>query len=465
MGLRFDPIGGGKFKQLVQGLIQAERRPILALEKRREIQNVKMQLFQDFKARFADIGTSLNALSDPKKFRELKVDLGDGKELMDVTLDPTRAQPGSYQMKINELATRSSIFSNGFESPEKSFLGIGFIVAYDSEGDPYEIFVDESDATLYGIAQKINDDPDAPIRATVVKDASEPENPWKLIVNSKHDGFGRGVDIPEFYFLDGDERIWHDDTREAWNALVEINDYVIETESNKVQDFLQGVNIHIKGARPDRGFLMTISEDHEKITEKVQGLVDRLNGILEFISEQNRVDQNTDTRTMFTGDTSLQSIEYRIRNQMHEGFPVGNWSKGEGRVAWLGEFGIEFNKSGKIVLNENKFNQAMEKDFDNVSEAISGEFGLAHQLKQVLDQYTRPMDGLLANREKGLRDRIRQIDRQIENQERQVERRAQALTDKFSRLQSALGGLQQQQAYMQANLGGGGGNPITQLLS
>jgi flagellar capping protein FliD len=72
---------------------------------------------------------------------------------------------------------------------------------------------------------------------------------------------------------------------------------------------------------------------------------------------------------------------------------------------------------------------------------------------------------MLSLREKTIKDRIGQIDRNIENKERLIDAKQKALTEQFSRLQGSLMRLQQQQAYMQANLGGGGGaNPISQLL-
>jgi flagellar capping protein FliD len=71
---------------------------------------------------------------------------------------------------------------------------------------------------------------------------------------------------------------------------------------------------------------------------------------------------------------------------------------------------------------------------------------------------------LIATREKSLRTRVQQIDDDIANKERQIERKQEALTEKFSRLQGALSNLQQQQQSIGATLGGGGNNLVAQLL-
>ncbi len=200
---------------------------------------------------------------------------------------------------------------------------------------------------------------------------------------------------------------------------------------------------------------------------KVKGLVDQVNGILEFINKQNQVDEKSDTKTTFTGDTSLQSIEYRIRNILHEGFPV--WDNKENpeeyRLVFLNEVGIEFEKNGMLAFKEEKFNKALQKDFAGIAEGITGEHGFAIQLRQIIANYTRPGSGLLSTREQGLKNRIRKIDDDIANKERRLEQRTQAITERFSRLQSTLSAMQQQQQYLASAMpSAGGGNLLAQLM-
>ena len=52
MGLRFDPMGGGQFKAALNAIIEAEKQPIKALEKRKETEVAKQKLFGDFKGKF-----------------------------------------------------------------------------------------------------------------------------------------------------------------------------------------------------------------------------------------------------------------------------------------------------------------------------------------------------------------------------------------------------------------------------
>jgi flagellar hook-associated protein 2 len=464
VGLRFDPMGGGTFKNAIKQIIEVERQPIKNIENRKTREEAKLKLFQEFKGKFGGLDKTLTEFSNFKQFRELKVDLGDGSELMSVTLDKDVAEPGNYQMQIESLASRSSVLSNGFKDPTDNTMGSGFIKATLTNGETREIFVDHKSASLYGIANLINREPDNVVHASVIQDLSEPETPWRLLISSKKDGADDEVIVPEFYFVDSAQNIYIDDEAEARNAEVRINGFKIETEGNQVKDFLKGVNIQLKQAKPERPFNFTITEDYQKISGKVKGLIDQFNGILDFINKQNQVDEKSDTRTTFAGDSTLQSVEYRLRNLLHEGYPVGDPDSEEFRWVFLHQVGVEFEKTGSISFKEEKFQKMLESDFEGISEAITGPFGFAAQARKVLQGYTAAGTGTLANREAAFKSKIKKMDQDIADKELRIENKTRQLTDQFSRLQGSLNQMQQQQQYLASMGAGGGGNMLATLM-
>ncbi|MBL7715662.1 MAG: flagellar filament capping protein FliD [Bdellovibrionales bacterium] len=466
MGLRFDPMGGGQFQAAIKQIIEAERQPVKQLEKRKGFEEQKLKLFQDFKSKFAGFEKTLAEFENFKKFRELKVDLGEGAGIVGVTVDKERAEPGVYNLTVEQMAVRGSIMSNSFEKPDEATLGAGYIVVSTPDGGTQDVYIESENSSLRGIAQKINSDRNLPIRASVVQDLTDESKPWRLVIASKDEALGKRVDFPEFYFMNGYDDIYIDEEKEAANGVISVDGFPIQTESNQIKDFMTGVNLQLKQAKPDQVVTVSITEDYQKVSGKVKGLVDQINGILEFINKQNQVDDKTDTKSTFAGDTSLQSIEYRIRNLLHEGFYVRDKKSGENRLIFLNQVGIQFEKNGLLAFKENVFQKSLETDFDGISTAITGEYGFASQIKQVIGMYTRPGSGTLAMRESGLRERIKRIDDQIEQKERRIEQKQKSLTEQFSRLQGTLANMQKQQQYLAANLpgGGGGGNMVAQLL-
>jgi flagellar hook-associated protein 2 len=464
VGLRVDPVGGGQFKQAVKQIMEAESQPLKALEARKAREEAKLKLFQEFKGKFTGLDKALAEMSDFRKFRELKVDLGDAEKIVNVTVDKDKAEPGSYQLQIDQLAARTSVMSNGFEDPNDTSLGIGYVSMYSANGDSQDIYIDDDHASLNGIASAINGFPDSTVRASVIKDVSNSDSPWKLIIAAKKDGAANQINFPDFYFLDGSKDFYIEGDYEAKNAKILVDNFPIEAESNDIANFLPGVNLKLKQAKPEEPFMLTITEDTQKVAGKVKSLIDQINTVFAFITKQNQIDERSDTRTTFAGDTGLQNIEYRLRNLLHEGFFGGQNADGDPKLVFMNQVGIEFDKTGQLTFKEDKFKKLIETDFASISEAITGEIGFAYQMKSVLEGYTRIGSGLLATREQGLRARITDIDRQIDSKARHLERRQQQLVDKFSKLEATLGNLQRQQQYVSAALPAGGGNNIVSQL-
>jgi flagellar hook-associated protein 2 len=466
VGLSFDPVGGGQFKAAIKQIMEAERQPLRQLEAKKATEESKLKVFQEFKNKFTGLDKAIDEISGFRKMREFKVDLGDGANIATVTIDKDKVQPGSYQLQVDELAARTSVISSGFENPDETIFGLGFIVMKLENGETSEVFVDESNSSLRGIASLINSTPSSPIRAAVIQDAGNSAQPWKLILTGKKDGAENRIDFPEFYFMDGSRDFYIKDQRDARNSVIRLNGFEFEQTSNDINEFLPGVNLHLKQAKPDQPFTLTISEDIQKVGGKVKAMVDQLNGILGFINKQNAIDASTDTRNTLAGDTGLQSIEFRIRNLLHEGFPMGDPEENEDvPLLFLGQIGIEFDKAGTISFKEDRFNKMLEKNFEGMAEAISGKYGFAYQLKELMAGYTRAGSGTLAIREQGFRNRMKDIDRQIDDRARRLEKREQTLTDQFARLESSMANMQKQQQYLSATLpGAGGGGLIGQLL-
>jgi flagellar hook-associated protein 2 len=464
VGLRFDPMGGGQFKQALNAIIEAEKQPIKSLEKRKEAENAKLKLFGDFKGKFSSLHSSLDSMIGFSKFKELRAELGDGAQLVSVNIDKEKANVGSWEVEVKELAERSSMISNGFSDPNKKVLGVGSISFQLPDGKSQDVYVTEDDASLYGIANKINLMTESPVKATVLKDVTDSDRPYRLVITAKKDGSESEVKFPQLYFVGGQEELYIDQDKGAKNALVVVDGFEVELPGNEVPDFLQGIGIQLKQAKPGQKFTFNVKADHARVTDKVKKVIEGINGVLDFINKQNAVNESTDTKSTFAGDTSLQNIEFRLRNLMHEGFGSHTENEDAFRVVHLSELGIEFDKKGVLQLKEEKFQKALETDFEGIAEVISGERGFVTQLKTVMDGFSNVQGGVMVAREKGLQSRIRQIDDSIANKQRTIEKKTESLTNQFSRLQGSLSDLQRQQNYLSATLGGAGGNPVSQLL-
>ncbi len=454
MGFRLDGIGGGggQFKPAIEKIMEAERLPVKALQSKKAKEESKSRLFAEFKSKFLSLDKAITEVGTFRRFRELKVDYGDGAQLVEVTLDKERAEPGQYSLSVNSLAKKASMMTEGIDSPDR-LLGAGRVSIRLNDGNFLEYNIDENESTLRNIVGKINRTKDTPMVASVMQDVSEGEEAWKIIFSAKKDGTNGAIQSVHCYFEADSLSI--DSEQEAENAIVTINDFEVELPSNTITDFFPGTNLHLKQARPNQPFVLTISEDYQKMSGKLKGVVEGINEVLNFIGKQNAIDDRTDTSVTFAGDSSLQSIEYQVRNLIHSTYNVADEDADEEWMT-LSDLGVEFDKSARLLFKEDKFQKSLEKDFEKISRAVSGPGSFIDSLSRFVGGTLRSSDGFIHIKEKVMQSRIRAFDEQIDNKSRMMEKKQRDLIDKFARLEATLSNLQRQQQYISSALGGGG---------
>ena len=318
MGIRFGSIATGLPKDIVQKIIEAEKRPIRMMEGQKAKQEDKLKLVNEIKKITDEISSSIKELGTYRDFRLLRADIG-REDLLAVSLDHMKANPGDYQIEIPLLSQKSSAMSNGFPDPDDSEVGVGYL-SYElpeSEENPdgveKEIWIGSGDNNLRQLAGKINSTPELGLQASVVNDGTFTEKPWRLILARTKSGDAQKVDWPSFYFTNGDEDFYLDETRDAHDAIVKIDGFKIEVPENRAAEILPGISLDLLKSEAGTEFTLSIKEDIPKIAEKVAALVQKINEVLSFVINQNKLDADSDTSRTLGGDSTIQSLESRFR--------------------------------------------------------------------------------------------------------------------------------------------------------
>ncbi|MFA7614836.1 MAG: flagellar cap protein FliD N-terminal domain-containing protein, partial [Candidatus Caldatribacteriota bacterium] len=226
MGISFGSINSGLPKDIVQQILEAEKIPIHQMEYRKaKIENKKALVDQLRGLLEAARGEVLKSKGQ-RSLRELAVETGDSKDIT-VTADKNLAEPGKYQLEVLQLAQKSSAITNGVEDKDKTYLGVGYIKAVLPNGEKKEIYVDEKNATLSGIAKLINADTELGIRANVVNDGKGGDTPWRLIVSLNETGDGNRAEFPYIYLVDGEEDLVFEQERPAQDAKIKLDGFEI----------------------------------------------------------------------------------------------------------------------------------------------------------------------------------------------------------------------------------------------
>ncbi len=374
-----------------------------------------------------------------RSLRELAVSTGDSKNIA-VTADKNVALPGKYQLEVTQLAQNASAVTNGVEDKDKTYMGVGYIKVAMANGDEKEIYIDEANSSLTGIAKLLNGDPDLGLKATVVNDGKGSDEPWRLMVSLSTTGDDQNAEFPYLYLVDGEVDLYFDQEKPAQDAKVKLDGFEIEVPSNKVTDLIPGVTIDLKKAKAGEEMNIEITEDVAKIGGKFQSLVDNINNVLKFIKEQNTLDEKSDTASTLGGDLTLTTIEGKIRTAI---FSPIQTDSGPMR---MGDLGVSFQRDGLLKFDSAKFEAALAKDYKAVSQTLTGKYdpavgktrGFMDLLDDTAKNLTSPPNGILPSRKSGLTNNIGQIDRQIQTRERMIARKEEVLKAKFARLEETI---------------------------
>jgi flagellar hook-associated protein 2 len=392
----------------------------------------------------------------------MKVNTGDNPNI-GVTTDKNVADPGKYNLEVIQLAGKSSAISNGVEDKDKTYIGVGYIKAVLPNGESKEIYVDEEHSSLTGIAKLINSDQSLGLKANVVNDGKDEDEPYRLILSMQETGDGNRAEFPYLYLVDGEVDLFFDQEKPAQDAKIKLDGFEIELPSNKATDLIPGVTIDLKKAKPGEEISLEITEDVEKIGGKITTLVDNINGVLKFIKEQNTLDEKTDTSRTLGGDLTLTQIESRIRSAVFT--PIMTES-GPHRI---GDFGITFERSGLLKFDQEKFQSSLSANYKAVSQTMTGSFttqggkvnGFIDMLEDAAKSLLSAPNGILSTRKSGLQSQIGQIDRQIANRQRMVAQKEEILKAKFARLEETMSKIKGQWAGLACLAGPV--NPVQQL--
>ena len=461
MGIAFGSINSGLPKNIVQQILEAEKVPIQKMEARKgKIEN-KKTLLADLMKRVENLRGTIFANKSQRSFREFSVNVsGDG---IAANVDKNVAEPGTYQIEVMQLAQKSSAISNGVEDKDETYIGVGYLQYELPDGTTKEIYVDEDNSSLSGIAKLINGQDSNGMRANVVNSGDGSDEPWKLIITLQETGDEARATFPNLYLVDGEVDIWFDNERAAQDAKIKLDGFELEIPGNKTSDLIPGVTIDLKKAQVGDEITLDIKEDTAAMTTKIDDLVTNINEVIAFIKEQNAMDETTDTSRTLGGDITLQTLESRLRSTVFMGV------KTDAGARRIGDLGLTFQRDGMLKLDKDKFQAALDDNLEVVSQVVNGQYsikdgkinGFIDNLDKLVSDALKKPGGILSSRKDGLDTQIRQIDRRIESKERQIKRKEEHLKQKFARLEETISKIKTQGSGL-AGLGGGG-NPVQQL--
>jgi len=318
-----------------------------------------------------------------------------------VTSDNT-AVPGTHTVKVNKLATSSSVATAAFSGGSTSAIPSGNLtITQNGISKSYAI---PTGATLASVVKQINADTKTTnISANLITDS----NGTRMVLGSTVTGEGSDItttsDISGFT-INGSSAV--DTTSassagyigsKAISADVTVDGFNFISKSNTIDKNLGGVSLALQPGSEGSTTTITVATNTDGLKSSLQAFIDSYNSVVKAISTVTKATISdtpdattgaTVTPAALTGDAMPRSILSAMRNELVTTGASGN-------LTVLSQLGITTSQTdGTLSLDATKFQAAMDKGLaGDVQQLFSGtgdgSNGLIARMNAAITPYTQ----------------------------------------------------------------------------
>lgn len=217
--------------------------------------------------------------------------------------------------------------------------------------------------------------------------------------------------------------------------------YSVTASENKAE-VLPGVVVALNKAAPSTDVTITVNNDAEAIATRVAGLVESVNGALNYITSQSRYDASTRRGGPLLGDSTARSLQ----RQVYDAFGT----IGGGGAAALG---VTLGREANVNFDRAKFIAAYQADPAGVQAAFTNATtGFAARLETVAKSATEAVTGQLTSTIEGKQSLSKNLTTQISSWDTRLALRESGLRKTFGNLEVALGKLQAQSTRLASEI-------------
>lgn len=432
---------------LVTQLVAAERQSAdLRLTRRETGIQAEISAVGALKGALSDFQTALQGLTSLSSFQQRSVSSSDS-DILTGSADSSAAS-GNFDVVVKQLATSQKLLSQGFTDGDTE-VGTGTLTLAVGS-DAFTVSIDDSNKSLSGIAEAINDASDnTGVSASILNvDKVGGGTESKLVLTANDTGQANKITVTVndddgnhqdtngisqlVYDPDGSGTINMSELQGAKNAEITVDQQLITRSSNTIDDAINGVTLNLVSEDPASTVSLTVSQNKGNVTRMAQSFVDSFNELHEILNHLGRFDAETGARGLLNGDAALRAISTQLRRTSGDAVEGAS-----GAFNTLAAIGITTEKDGGLSLDSGKLNEALDGNFDAVGELFASEDGIAVQLDSLVDSFIG-FNTILDSRTEGLNGRLEDIGEQRETLDRRMAKIEQRLQKQFGALDALV---------------------------
>lgn len=449
MAITATGMGSGlDIRGLVSQMMQIERQPLQRLEKRQTELNNQISAFGQMKSALGELQKALEALKNGDTFTAAKTTVASGAGF--TATAKAGAAVGSYDISVQQLAQQQRVATSATTQFDPSGGGTLDITV----GSNTVSLNVASGTTLQQLRDQINA-ANAGVTASIINNGSVNQ----LVISSKETGAANAFTLtgtgalagltfsnPNTLPTNSSSTLYR--VQSAQDAQLTVNGVSVTRSKNTISDVIDNVTLTLTAVTSSPKTL-TVERDLAPAKAAIQKLAERYNAVMQKIDTLSGYDAAAKKAGDLYGDATLRGL----RNQLRQ--VLGQDLTGVGAYTRLSDFGVEFDATGRMKINDQKLTTALENNGAAIASFFGGvgsADGLATKGITLTDSYTQS-SGLLDLRVKGLQQSVKLLDKQKEVLEDRLSRIEAMYYRQFNAMDSIVGQMNATGTYLTQQLG------------
>ena len=370
------------------------------------------------KEAISDLSTLSTSLSDLSLYQTKSSEVN-GSSVSITTTSSAKAQ--SFEIEVLSLATKDIQQSNGYAS-KISTLDAG-TMNLDIDGNSYAITIEDTD-TLETLSAKISEATEGKITASILNVGGT--DPYTMVLKSSETGANNNITAT------GDMAFSQVGTG-ASDASLKIDGITVSSASNEMTDLVKGTTINLTQVGTSS---INISQDSEKITEKMDEFVTKYNELLDTVKTLTNYNADTKVAGVFQGSSEIKNMLGSLKDIF------STTISSEGKMSE--DFGIKVEKGGKLTFDKDKFQEVLADDTLAVQNFFIAEGetnGVFRNMNTELFQIGTSSDGVLKTMKVNYDQKEKSLIESLEKAQSRLDAKYEIMQKRFASFDAVIGRL------------------------
>lgn len=410
------------------------------------------------KSAIASFVTTLQAMAKDDAFNKRSINITQDKDKPVLKVESKAgASNGQYDISVEQLA-KSSKFDGTFDSSTTPLITQDGKLTFKAGDKTFDVDVKAGDS-LQSIRKRINNDADNFGLSVNIMNTSDGKS--KLMIDSGVSGDGKDLQITGNTTELTDNLVSKlTKSQSAQDAKIKVDGNTLTSATNTFDGTIVGLKLTVlresdsttstdTNGNPVKTYSsnkVDVTTDKAGIKDMVKSFVDGYNALVKKSNDLGKRNSIVAGKSQNDGGALAGDATTRAVVNMMNGL-ITEPSKKSSTYSTIFQMGIKMDNKGVLSIDDTKFSEAIDKNFDQVVAVFGGKDGVAGKLASQLETYSKT-GGLLAKREDSLNSDLREVSRKESDVTAQLTKYQETLRARYGSLDSMLAKMNKSASYL-----------------